>query len=388
MTLDWRSIGRLQEIQLREMWIRYPGVGFVGEYICPAVLEAHANLTRRIAEAFEQVSLGTPAKLEYNAYRGAISSLMDRLIANPRAAVFVQEMVDRGAAALSHASTVSFLAVLMGMKLDDYLIVERTRVSPHVARDVASLGVGAMFHDLGMLRLPPEVVERWNRRLDESDEQWRTHVQVGYDLVKEAIGPAAAAGILHHHQKFDGSGFPARRRMDGQEEPLAGSDIHVFARIIAAADLFDRLRNPPGAAPEDAPLPVVRVLKKLQQLPYAAWIDPMVYKALLAVVPAYLPGTMVTLSNGTQGVVTEWFPDDPCRPTVVSIGDFTKDFDRDDRDQERFVLRDTAGLEVTHAEGQEVYADNFYPVTPHQYDLTLAGKKLHNTVAMPLEQAG
>jgi HD-GYP domain-containing protein (c-di-GMP phosphodiesterase class II) len=388
ITLDSRSIGRLREINLRECWIRYPGVGFISEYICPAVFEAHAGLTRRISEAFELVSTGTPAKLEYNTYRGAISSLMDRLIANPRAAVFVQEMVDRGSPVLAHASTVSFLAVLMGMKLDDYLIIERTRVSPHVARDVAALGVGAMFHDLGMLRLDPEIVERWNRTLDETNEPWRAHVQIGYDLVKEAIGPASAAGILHHHQKFDGTGFPRRKRMDGKDERLAGSEIHVFARIIAAADLFDRLRNPPGAAPDAGPVPVVRVLKQLQQLPYAAWIDPMVFKALLAVVPAYLPGSIVTLNNGVQGVVTEWYPDDPCRPTVVSIGDFTKDFNREDRPVDRFILRDTAGLEVTHAEGQDVYADNFYATTPGQYDLKLAGRTLHNAMAQPLEQAG
>lgn len=387
ITLDSWSIGRLQEINLREVWIRYPGVGFISEYICPAVFEAHAGLTTKISEAIELVSQGTPTRLEYNTYRGAISSLMDRLIANPRAAVFVQEMVDRGTPALAHASTVSFLAVLMGMKLDDYLILERSRVSPHIARDVAALGVGAMFHDLGMLRLDPEVVDRWARTLDESDEPWRTHVQIGYDLVKEAIGPAAAAGVLHHHQKFDGSGFPARKRMDGKEEQLAGSDIHVFARIIAAADLFDRLRHPPAGAPDAKPVPVVRVLKQLQRAPYAAWIDPMVFKALLAVVPAYLPGTIVGLNNGFQGVVTEWFPDDPCRPTVVSIGDITKDFANEDRPVERFILRDTAGLEITQAEGQDVYADNFYPTFPGQYDLKLAGRILHNSMAQPLEQA-
>ena len=389
MSLDSRSIARLAEIQLKDLWIRYPGVDFVGQYICPAVFDAHANLTRKIAEAFELVSLGTPTKLEYMAYRHSISSLMDRLIASPRAAVFVQEMVDRGAPILSHASTVSFIAVLMGLKLDDYLITERTRLVSHVARDVTSLGVGAMLHDVGMLRLPPEVIEYWNRTLDETHEPWRAHVQIGYELVKDAIGPSAAAGVLHHHQKFNGGGFPARKKLGGGDERLSGSDIHVFARIISVADLFDRLRNPPGAPTDAAPVPVVRVLRQLQEPPYSHWIDPMVFKALLAVVPAYLPGTMVKLSNGMQAVVVEWFPDDPCRPTVQTIGDPTVDFDKETRASDRFVLRQMTGLTIVGAEGQDVSNDNFYPSVPGQFDLKLAGKALFNSaVELPLERAG
>lgn len=381
MQLEARSIARLAEIELKELWIRYPGVEFVREYICPAVFGAQAGLTRRIAEAFEGVSHAAPAKLEYTAYRIAISSLMDRLIANPRAAVFAQELVSRDDAALAHASAVSFLAVLMGLKLEDYLITERARLSSHVARDVTSLGVGAMFHDIGMLRLTPEVVQHWNRTLDDSYEPWRAHVQIGYELVKEAIGPSAAAGVLHHHQKFDGTGFPARQRYDSgitTVEQLSGSDIHVFARIISVGDLFDRLRHPPGAPAGSAPTPVVRVLKMLQEAPYASWIDPMVFRALLAVVPAYLPGTMVTLSNGMNAVVTDWFPDDPCRPTVQTIGDPREDFDKDSRKSERFVLRQQTEISIAKAEGVDVSADNFYPSAPGQYDLKLAGKALFN----------
>jgi HD-GYP domain-containing protein (c-di-GMP phosphodiesterase class II) len=381
MSLDNWSIARLQEIQLRDLWIRYPGVEVVGNYICPAVFEAHAVLTRRVAEAFETVAQGTPAKLEYTAYRAAISSLMDRLIANPKAAVFAQELFERGNPFQAHATTAAFLCVLMGIKLDDYLIAERSRLTSHVARDVSSLGVAAMLHDVGMLRLLPEVLEHWNRTQDESFEPWRAHVHIGYELVKEAIGPAAAAGVLHHHQRYDGSGFPVRRRADGTEEKLAGSEIHVFARIIAVADLFDRLRHPPGTTLDAAPTPVVRVLRRLQEPPFAQQIDPMVFKALLAVVPAYLPGTLVTLSNGMNGVVTEWFPDDPCRPTVQAIGDPTVDFDKEARAPERFILRQSPGLAIVRAEGQDVSGDNFYPTAPGQFDLKLAGRSLFNAAA-------
>jgi HD-GYP domain-containing protein (c-di-GMP phosphodiesterase class II) len=300
----------------------------------------------------------------------------------------MQEMCDRSQPVLRHASSVCMLSVLMGLRLDDYLVAERSRLSSQAARDVAALGVGAMLHDIGMLRLDPEVARAWNQTQDESDPKFQRHVYLGHELVREAVGPAASAVVLHHHQKFDGSGFPQRLRLDGAHEAMVGSDIHVFARIVAAADLFDRLRYPPDAGPETPPAPVVRALNRLRGQPYAAWLDPMVFKALLAVMPAYAPGTIVELNNGKRGVVTEWFPDDPCRPTVQEVGDPTRDFANGAPSGERMVLRDAPGVHVVRVEGQDVADDNFFPGTPGEFDLKLAGKSLGNAAAQAARASG
>jgi len=384
ITLDGRSIDRLAEIHLRELWIRFPGTEFLCEYYCPEVFRAQAKLTTKIASALDTIAQGSHARLEFAEYRAAISSLIDRLILFPRSAMFIQELVDRDEPALRHAASVCMLAVLMGLKLDDYLIVERSRLKSHGARDVAGLGVGAMFHDVGMLRLPPDVVQRWNATLDESDPAWRAHVQVGHEMVKDAIGPAPAAAVLHHHQKFDGTGFPLRVRLDGVEEALAGSDIHVYARIVACADLFDRLRHPPGAPADAQPVPVVRVLGQMLRAPYARWIDPMVFKALLAVAPAYAPGSLVTLNTGERCVVTEWFADDPCRPNVQVVEDLANPAPEEER--VRFALGREPDRCIAHAEGQDVAADNFYPDFPGQFDIRLAERALFNGAARATER--
>jgi len=289
---------------------------------------------------------------------------------------------------LRHASSVCMLSVLMGLRLDDYLVSQRSRLPSQAARDVAALGVGAMLHDVGMLRLEPEVVHSWNLTQDESNPAFQKHVFLGHELVREAVGPAASAVVLHHHQKFNGSGFPQRRRLDGGLEPLVGSDIHIFARIVAAADLFDRLRYPPGEGPETPPAPVVRTLSRLRAQPYASWLDPMVFKALLAVMPAYAPGTMVELSNGAKGVVAEWFPDDPCRPSVQEVGDPSKDFAKGAPRGRRYVLRDIPGLHVVRVDGQDVAEDNFFPSIPGEFDLKLAGKLLANAAAREARASG
>lgn len=384
VALDEHSVGRLQEIGLTEVWITYPGIEFIRGYVSPSVIEAQASMTHRVREVLDSVAQGQHARLEYLEYRAAISSLVTELAASPRAMVFIQEMVNRDQPALRHAANVCMMSLLMGLKLESYLVVERSRLSAGVARDVTDLGVGAMMHDAGMLRLDAGTLRRWNETGDESDPVWREHVRIGYEMVQGTVGPAAAAAVLHHHQKFDGSGFPRRGLLDGTDEPVAGSDIHVFARIIAAADLFDRQRHPehsPGGELVQRPsIPVVRALKLMQRPPLNRWIDPMCFTALLAVVPAYAPGTIVRLSNGRTGVVADWFPEDPCRPDVLEIGDVARGFDLPGRGAagERFVLRNDPNLTVIEAEGHAVADDNFYPSSPREFDLGLAGRQLFN----------
>ncbi len=383
MALDARNIGRLREIKLREVWIRYPGVQFAREYICPMVFEAQASLTWQVARALEAVTDGSYARLDYHEYRAAIGSVLSALLMRPGAAVFIQELAGREEPHLRHASSVCLISLLMGLKLEDYLIAQRSRLDAVAARDVTSLGLGAMLHDVGMLRLDAATVRRWHATLDESDPDWRRHVNLGHELVKDHIGPSAAAGVLHHHQKFDGSGFPRRRVPNGSEghERIRGSDIHVFARIIAGADLYDRLRWPADAEEGAAPTPVVRVLNHLRSDPYRRWLDPMVFRALLAVVPAYAPGTTVDLSNGRSGVVVEWFPEEPCRPTVQTLPEPHRHFSDPRKLGERFVLRDEPDLFVVRAEDQDVAADNFFSEEPGEFDLRLAIRSIENSAA-------
>ena len=385
--LDERIINRLKEIELRELWVEYPAAEFVAQYISPEIFAANAHLTEKISEAISSISVTACAKLDYAAYRRAISGLLEKLIADPKAAVFIQEMVDRSQPTLQHASNVCFLSLLMGLNLEDYIITQRSRLSAVVAREVSNLGVGAMLHDMGMLRLDPQTLGRWYEAHNEDDPEWRKHPQIGFEIVQGAVDASASAAVLHHHQRYDGSGFPKRQLSSGGEAAVMGKDIHVFARIIAAADVFDRLRNPPAAegSPESKQRskPVVWALKQMLSGSRASWFDPMVFKALLSICPPYPPGSIVHLSNGSRGVVREWFANDPCRPTVLKISDDDDDLvtSNVDEEVERFVLAERPGLEIVKAEGVDVSEDNFYPSYADQFDLRVAGKALFNGAA-------
>jgi len=186
--------------------------------------------------------------------------------------------------------------------------------------------------------------------------------------------------VLHHHQKYDGSGFPRRRDLSGIDLRVAGSDIHVFARIVAAADLFDRLRNPPGQPSTSASVPIVRVLNRLRGAPYAQWIDPVVFRALITVAPPYPPGTMVTLTGGQRAVVSKWFAETPCQPVVYLIDDIASTPTRSSRATApiQVDLRAEDGLQVIEVDGQDVAADNFAPTHKGEFDLLGYAKAIDN----------
>lgn len=377
--LEAKAIRRLRELRVPEVWIECPGLTVMAQSSDPAVQEARSKVATGIAAAFDAAASATRPELDYHCYREAIVGLLDKLSDSPGTEVFITELASAGFPAIRHAASTAYLAVLIGLKLDFYLLRERPKLSAAQAKDVTNLGVAAMLHDIGMTRLPEDVLLRWNKTLDESDEAWREHARLGYKMVSGQIEPTAAAAVLHHHQRYDGSGFPAKVGFEGDEQPVAGRDIHVFARIVAAADVFDRLVHPASAPLGDQfghdSRPAVRALRMIQGPPYVHWIDPVVLSGLLAVVPPYAPGTIVRLSDGRRCVVRTWSPTDPCRPRVAELIETDPAFPEVG---EGIDLDDRPDLEIAEADGQDVRADNYYPDQVEHIDLDRLERSFHN----------
>jgi len=137
------------------------------------------------------------------------------------------------------------------------------------------------------------------------------------------------------------------------------------------ADIFERLLWAPGDEPgtPDVPVPAVRALRRMLAMARVGKIDPVVFKALLAVVPAYAPGAMVTLTDGRVCVVTSWDPTDPCRPIVCP---FVNQADNGPRDEQQLGspidLRVNHSLQVAKVDGVDVKRDNFGPGYSGEFD--------------------
>lgn len=95
--------------------------------------------------------------------------------------------------------------------------------------------VASPMHDLGKIAIPDAILHKPGKLTFEEFEKMKTHATVGYDLLKfskRRILRASAIIAHEHHEKWNGKGYP---------RGIAGTDIHIFGRILAIADVFDAL---------------------------------------------------------------------------------------------------------------------------------------------------
>jgi HD-GYP domain-containing protein (c-di-GMP phosphodiesterase class II) len=92
-----------------------------------------------------------------------------------------------------------------------------------------------MLHDVGKLGVPTKVLQKNGPLTEEELAAIQLHPMRGLEIVRE-IGflNEALAGIMHHHERIDGRGYPMG---------FAGHEIPLFARVIAVADAFDSMTS-------------------------------------------------------------------------------------------------------------------------------------------------
>ncbi len=96
--------------------------------------------------------------------------------------------------------------------------------------DIARLGTVALLHDIGKIGISDEILNKAGKLTGEEREVIRSHPQLGADIVSNVPELASClAGILYHHEHYDGSGYPAG---------LKGEAIPLDARILGIVDAF------------------------------------------------------------------------------------------------------------------------------------------------------
>ena len=172
------------------------------------------------------------------------------------------------------------------------------------------LATGGLLHDIGMLRVEREILEKQGRLSSDEVNRMRAHAVMGYQIIsKDMKYPEEIALVaLQHHEHWDGRGYP---------RSLKGEDITLFARIVAVADAYEAMVS---ERPYRNSIIGYNAMKTVLS-DNGKHFDPQVLKAFLESMGIFPIGSVVQLNNSSIGRVSENHTDAPLRPKIELLID-------------------------------------------------------------------
>jgi len=188
---------------------------------------------------------------------------------------------------------------------------------------IMQIVTGALLHDVGMLRMPKEIVEKKGGLSEAELQRIQSHPLYTYKIVnKELLYPEDVGLIvLQHHERWDGEGYPRR---------IAGTAIDLGARIVSVADAFEAMVS---QKPYRNSMMGYQAMKNLLSDNLRRF-DPDVIKAFIQTMGIYPIGSIILLNNGALARVMEVQPTAPLRPKIkILIDEFGKTFTQDNGEE-------------------------------------------------------
>lgn len=156
----------------------------------------------------------------------------------------IHNMSRDGDYVIHHATNVGILAGLMARWLN------------YPAKPKREIVLAGILSELGKMKIPPEILNKKGKLEPEEMDLVKRHVDYGYDMLKVSplkIFRDVLMGVLQHHERCDGSGYPNR---------LRGDEISDFGKIIAIVDIYDAMAANRSYARRNSPFDIFNVLFK------------------------------------------------------------------------------------------------------------------------------
>lgn len=174
---------------------------------------------RKLGFALEEEPLqqNRPSETQWNITNDLIAVLITTIESIVRA-LDARDIISTG-----HSSRVSDMACNVGNDIG------------FSGKQIQELKLGALLHDVGKVGISETILGKPGKLTDQEFFLVKKHSEIGEKIVNEIghLKPTAAA-IRHHHERFDGKGYP---------DEIGGSDIELNARIISVVDSYDFLRS-------------------------------------------------------------------------------------------------------------------------------------------------
>nr|WP_189019008.1 HD-GYP domain-containing protein [Paenibacillus marchantiophytorum] len=172
-------------------------------------------------------------------------------------------------------------------------------------KDLVQIGIAGLLHDIGTSRVDPAILEKKGRLTDVEMDEIKQHTLIGYQILKNisGINEGVKLTAVQHHEREDGSGYPLG---------IKGDKIHMYAKIVAIADIYNAMTN--ERYHKTALSPYI-VLEQLFTDSFGK-VDPTLVQVFINKSTQISNGTLVKLSDNRVGEIIFSDRAYPTRPWV------------------------------------------------------------------------
>ncbi len=264
-----------------------------------AVKKTYFNAVSFTKGVMKKMSSGE--KVNVKRAKRVVQSMVDQLLGEHELLLGMTAIKDYDDYTYHHSVNVSILSIALGQKLG------------FPRKMLLDLGLAALFHDIGKLDIPPEVL---NKPAELSEEEWGTikrHPFWGVKAILDIRGIdrssiTAAIVAFEHHIHHDNTGYPKRQ---------TAAERDLFSKIVSIVDQYDGMTS--ARVYSRTPLTPDRALK-LMLSRAGSQLDPILMKFYINLIGVYPTGSLVMLNTKELGLVYG-STDMPNRPKVLVIMD-------------------------------------------------------------------
>jgi HD-GYP domain-containing protein (c-di-GMP phosphodiesterase class II) len=241
-------------------------------------LDMHGLLHSQADSLIDTIASGR--RVDAEEARQHVSRIADDLEKNAAAMVWLTRIKQADAYTAQHCVNVAILAMGLAQALE------------WPREQIEFAGLAGMLHDLGKMKLEPDILNKPGRLTRDEYEHVKRHPRFGYLMLRsdDNIHPAVAQAVLEHHERPDGNGYPHGRR---------GDSLQPLSALISVVDAYDAITSKRPYSEPRSHHEALGILWKQRDRQF----DAGVVEALIQFLGWITPGTLVRLSSGDHAIV-------------------------------------------------------------------------------------
>jgi HD-GYP domain-containing protein (c-di-GMP phosphodiesterase class II) len=261
-----------------------------------AVRVSHEDISRLMSEIED--ALREDRELGLPAIEKSITFMVDSIERNPDAYIWLTRIRKYDSQIYRDSLSASVWATTLGREMG----LERNMLN--------ALATGTLFMDIGKTALSSELLHKKERLSEDEWVQMKSHVEHGVRILSDQadISPDVINIVRTHHERLDGSGYPAT---------LQGYQIPLLGQIAGIIDFYVSVTSPRPFAKAISPSNAIYMLYQQQ----GRYFSELIVRNFIQALSTYPTGSLVELSSGEVGVVISQNPGLRLRPNVVLILD-------------------------------------------------------------------